>query len=83
MTKSQIPELLRHYLGNSRLQTSDIHHEQKCNTLDPIEYLAASSVFPMKANNYVVDELIDWSNVPNDPIFQLVFPQPGNYFDTI
>lgn len=38
--------------------------------------MAAASVFPMRANNYVVNELIDWSNVPNDPIFRLVFPQP-------
>ena len=39
--------------------------------------MAAASVLPMRANNYVVEELIDWSNIPDDPIFQLVFPQPG------
>ena len=33
------------------------------------------SVLPFKTNNYVVDNLIDWSNVPNDPIFILTFPQ--------
>jgi KamA family protein len=33
------------------------------------------SVLPFKTNNYVVDELIDWDNVPNDPIFILNFPQ--------
>jgi KamA family protein len=32
-------------------------------------------VFPFKTNNYVVDELIDWENVPNDPVFILNFPQ--------
>lgn len=32
-------------------------------------------VLPFKANNYVIDELIDWSRVPNDPIFVLTFPQ--------
>jgi KamA family protein len=26
-------------------------------------------------NNYVIDELIDWSRVPDDPIFVLTFPQ--------
>ncbi|MFQ5891133.1 MAG: lysine 2,3-aminomutase, partial [Gemmatimonadota bacterium] len=31
-------------------------------------------VFPFRANNYVVDELIDWSRVPDDPIFRLTFP---------
>jgi KamA family protein len=34
-------------------------------------------VLPFRANDYVVEELIDWSNIPDDPIFQLTFPQPG------
>jgi len=33
------------------------------------------NVLPFKANNYVVDHLIDWSNYVNDPIFILTFPQ--------
>lgn len=33
------------------------------------------NVLPFKVNNYVIDELIDWNNIPNDPIFQLTFPQ--------
>lgn len=33
------------------------------------------NVLPFKANNYVVNQLIDWSNVPSDPVFQLTFPQ--------
>lgn len=28
--------------------------------LDPTSYLAAAQVFPMRANNYVVEDLIDW-----------------------
>ncbi|MFO7889468.1 MAG: lysine 2,3-aminomutase [bacterium] len=32
-------------------------------------------VLPFKVNNYVVDQLINWDNVPNDPIFNLTFPQ--------
>lgn len=32
------------------------------------------SVLPFKANNYVVDELIDWDRAPDDPIFTLTFP---------
>lgn len=38
---------------------------------------AVATVLPFKVNNYVVDELIDWSRVPDDPIYQLSFPQPG------
>src|SRR5699024_7452036 len=33
------------------------------------------NVFPFKVNNYVVDELIDWDNYLNDPMFRLTFPQ--------
>jgi KamA family protein len=33
-------------------------------------------VLPFRTNAYVVDELIDWSNIPDDPLFQLTFPQP-------
>ena len=32
-------------------------------------------VLPFKANNYVVNELIDWNNIPDDPIFTLTFPR--------
>lgn len=32
-------------------------------------------VLPFKTNNYVVEQLIDWKNVPNDPIFTLTFPR--------
>lgn len=33
------------------------------------------NVLPFKTNNYVVDELINWDNVPDDPMFVLTFPQ--------
>ena len=32
-------------------------------------------VLPFNTNNYVVNELIDWDRVPDDPIFVLNFPQ--------
>ena len=31
-------------------------------------------VLPFRTNQYVLENLIDWSRVPDDPIFQLVFP---------
>jgi len=34
-----------------------------------------SQVLPFKSNNYVVDELIDWDNFENDPLYILNFPQ--------
>ncbi len=36
-----------------------------------------STVLPFRVNDYVIERLIDWSKVPDDPIFQLTFPQPG------
>ena len=41
-----------------------------------------SRVLPFKTNEYVVRELIDWSRVPDDPIFQLTFVQPGMLAET-
>ena len=34
-----------------------------------------SRVLPFRVNNYVIEELIDWNNIPDDPIFQLTFMQ--------
>jgi len=34
-----------------------------------------SEVLPFKTNNYVVNELIDWDNYADDPLFILNFPQ--------
>lgn len=33
------------------------------------------SVLPFKSNSYLVEELIQWDDVPNDPMFRLTFPQ--------
>jgi L-lysine 2,3-aminomutase len=32
-------------------------------------------VLPFRVNSYVVDQLIDWDNIPLDPIYQLTFSQ--------
>jgi KamA family protein len=37
---------------------------------------AVASVLPFRVNNYVVEDLIDWSDIPDDPLYQLTFPQP-------
>lgn len=60
------------------ISTSGIHRllAERAPYLNVEDYKAAAHIFPMRANNYVVEQLIDWSNIPNDPIFRLVFPQP-------
>ena len=34
-----------------------------------------ANVLPFRVNNYVIEELIDWDNIPADPIYQLTFSQ--------
>jgi hypothetical protein len=38
---------------------------------------AVAAVLPFRVNTYVLDELIRWEQIPDDPIFQLTFPQRG------
>jgi KamA family protein len=59
------------------LQLDDIARRYNLPTavLDSVRLL--SLVIPFRVNDYVLDELIDWSSVPDDPIFRLVFPQDG------
>ena len=52
--------------------------------LDPEQRVAievVGQVLPFKASPHVVDELVDWSRLPDDPFFQLVFPQRGMLAD--
>lgn len=34
-----------------------------------------ANVLPFRVNEYVLDNLIDWNNIPDDPMFRLLFPQ--------
>lgn len=58
---------LRNY--NSIIQLKNLSIEQK----EAIEVVGR--VLPFKTNNYVVENLIDWNNIPADPIFTLTFPR--------
>ncbi len=52
-------------------QISKLSNEQ----IEAIEVIG--NVLPFKTNNYVIDELINWDNLENDPMFKLTFPQKG------
>lgn len=39
------------------------------------EMEVVGNVLPFKTNNYVVEQLIDWENIPNDSMYVLTFPQ--------
>lgn len=72
ITKSYIPEMFKKYGAG---QPAEKFLEDNL-----MMYSTLSNILPMRTNNYVVEELIDWSKVPDDPIFQLTFPQPGMLF---
>lgn len=58
----------------------DLHRIPQLTKFSSDEVLAmraVAQVLPFRVNNYVLDQLIDWDQVPNDPIYQLTFPQPG------
>lgn len=61
-----------------------VYTERHLDRIAPLKKLSESqrfamrvvaSVLPFRVNQYVIDELIDWNNIPNDPVFQLTFPQ--------
>ena len=52
-----------------------IEQLQMLNEEERFALKVVSQVLPFRTNNYVVEELIDWNNIPDDPIFQLNFLQ--------
>lgn len=44
--------------------------EEQCFDIEVV-----GQVLPFRVNNFVIEELIDWTAVPDDPIFRLTFPQ--------
>jgi L-lysine 2,3-aminomutase len=45
------------------------------NASERLAVRAVATVLPFRTNSYVVENLIDWDAVPDDPIYRLVFPQ--------
>ncbi|AGA33257.1 Lysine 2,3-aminomutase [Thioalkalivibrio nitratireducens DSM 14787] len=71
-------------LGTIETRGFKVFNERTLDRIDAIRHLpeeiqfdmrVVASVLPFRVNEYVIDELIDWSRVPEDPIFQLTFPQ--------
>ncbi|MEE8383775.1 MAG: hypothetical protein V3R39_02385 [Nitrosopumilus sp.] len=67
------PSLKSYTLSNFR----DLPQIQNLSEETRFEMEVVGNVLPFKANNFVVEQLIDWNNIPNDPIFVLTFPQKG------
>ena len=54
-----------------------IPHLVRLSEADRFDMQVVANVLPFRVNPYVLDQLIDWDNIPADPIFQLTFPQTG------
>ena len=67
------PSLKSYTLANFR----HLPQIQKLSEEKQFEMEVVGNVLPFKANNYVVEQLIDWNNIPNDPMYVLTFPQKG------
>ncbi len=79
-------------LTTSRIQALDlrIYQRKDIGTIPELQRLpreelqamqAVSAVLPFRVNNYVVENLIRWERVPEDPLYQLTFPQRGMLAD--
>ena len=65
------PSLKSYTLSNFR----DLSQIQNLSEATQFEMEVVGNVLPFKANNYVVEQLIDWNNIPRDPMYVLTFPQ--------
>jgi len=76
--RSQVP--IR-YKAFSSAQLDDIPQVASLPEERRFAMRVVSQVLPFRVNRYVLDQLIDWSRVPDDPVFQLTFPQRGMLSD--
>lgn len=70
-TESNAPPYKSYSLINFR----EIPQLKKFSDEKLFEIEVVGNILPFKTNNYVVEQLIDWNNIPNDPLFILTFPQ--------
>jgi KamA family protein len=70
-------DVVERYKAISRLNISSMRewHLLSPEVQEAIDVV--SHVLPFRTNPYVIRELIDWERVPDDPVFQLTFPQRG------
>ncbi len=64
-----------------RLRIYDLRNYRKILQIDRLpddlkfEMEVVARVLPFRTNSHVVEHLIQWENIPEDPMFQLTFPQ--------
>ena len=75
---------IAHEPDPTRTVPFQVYNEHSIERIEPLRRLpesertairAVAQVLPFRVNAYVLEELVDWSRVPEDPMFRLVFPQ--------
>ncbi|AFN74133.1 lysine 2,3-aminomutase related protein enzyme [Melioribacter roseus P3M-2] len=66
---------MRNYKSFTLRNWKELPQLQKLSDYEKKAIEVVGTVLPFKTNNYVVEELIDWNNIPDDPIFTLTFPR--------
>lgn len=79
-SETESPSIKSYTLANFR----QLPQIQRLSDQTRFEMEVVGNVLPFKANNYVVEQLIDWDNIPADPMYVLTFPQrnmlrPGHF----
>ena len=72
-SENESPSIKTYTLANFR----ELPQIQKMSEEKQFEMEVVGNVLPFKTNNYVVEQLIDWNDIPNDSMFVLTFPQKG------
>ncbi len=80
-SENESPSIKTYTLANFR----ELAQIQKMSEEKKIEMEVVGNVLPFKTNTYVVEQLIDWNDIPNDPMYVLTFPQKemllSNHYD--
>lgn len=71
-------------IGSDSSQKFTVYTERQLHAIKQLEALSrdqrfamqvVSKVLPFRVNRYVIEQLIDWDNIDEDPIYHLTFPQ--------
>ena len=69
--------IMTKFKASTRRDLPQIADKLNLDTEQIIDMQAVSAVLPFRVNDYVIENLIESADVPDDPIFQLTFPQRG------
>ncbi|PRY00570.1 KamA family radical SAM protein [Allonocardiopsis opalescens] len=76
MTREAVPAAGRRFRAYTAKHLDELTARAGLSADERLAVRAVAAVLPFRVNAYVVDELVDWSAAPDDPIYRLVFPQP-------